>query len=128
MSVIDAMGGPSHTYANKSRPQSKVGSDDFQLLRVIGQGGYGKVCINGKGMCDAIKMDSTQVFQVKKITGEDAGQVFAMKVLKKACFTAWCSVMLSVHVRIRQPSSKTRRTQSTPRPSGTFWKQCMCGL
>ena len=43
MSVIDAMGGPSNTYANKSRPQKKVGSADFDLLRVIGQGGYGKV-------------------------------------------------------------------------------------
>ena len=43
MSVLDAMGGPTHTYANKSRPQKKVGSADFELLRVIGQGGYGKV-------------------------------------------------------------------------------------
>lgn len=40
--------------------------DDFEILSLIGQGGYGKV------------------FQVRKLTGRDTGQIFAMKVLKKA--------------------------------------------
>lgn len=44
----------------------KVGPTDFQLLKVLGKGGYGKV------------------FQVRKTTGKDSGKIFAMKVLKKA--------------------------------------------
>ncbi|KAG9510063.1 Ribosomal protein S6 kinase beta-1, partial [Fragariocoptes setiger] len=44
----------------------KTGTKDFELLRVLGKGGYGKV------------------FQVKKGTGPDQGKVFAMKVLRKA--------------------------------------------
>ncbi|KAK6013182.1 kinase domain protein, partial [Ostertagia ostertagi] len=38
----------------------------FELLKVLGKGGYGKV------------------FQVKKTTGSDKGKIFAMKVLQKA--------------------------------------------
>uniref|UniRef100_A0A8B9HIC6 Ribosomal protein S6 kinase n=1 Tax=Astyanax mexicanus TaxID=7994 RepID=A0A8B9HIC6_ASTMX len=38
----------------------------FELLRVLGKGGYGKV------------------FQVRKVTGGGSGKIFAMKVLKKA--------------------------------------------
>ena len=49
---------------------SRVGPQDFQLLKVLGKGGYGKV------------------LQVRKISGRDAGQVFAMKVLKKVSHTA----------------------------------------
>lgn len=44
----------------------KTGTQDFELLRVLGKGGYGKV------------------FQVKKGTGADQGKIFAMKVLRKA--------------------------------------------
>ncbi|CRL02912.1 CLUMA_CG015881, isoform A [Clunio marinus] len=44
----------------------KLGPPDFELKKVLGKGGYGKV------------------FQVKKVTGKDAGSFFAMKVLKKA--------------------------------------------
>ncbi|GFT19125.1 ribosomal protein S6 kinase beta-1 [Nephila pilipes] len=43
----------------------KTGPKDFELLNVLGKGGYGKV------------------FQVRKKTGKDAGKLFAMKVLKK---------------------------------------------
>jgi len=45
---------------------SKAGPHDFELLRLLGKGGYGKV------------------FQVRKIHGKDLGKIFAMKVLKKA--------------------------------------------
>uniref|UniRef100_A0A8C7WWW5 Protein kinase domain-containing protein n=1 Tax=Oryzias sinensis TaxID=183150 RepID=A0A8C7WWW5_9TELE len=38
----------------------------FELRKVLGQGSFGKV------------------FLVRKITGPDAGQLYAMKVLKKA--------------------------------------------
>ncbi|KAK3603248.1 hypothetical protein CHS0354_007579 [Potamilus streckersoni] len=44
----------------------RVGPEDFELLNVLGKGGYGKV------------------FQVRKITGPDMREIFAMKVLKKA--------------------------------------------
>jgi hypothetical protein len=47
-------------------PGRKLGPQDFELKKVLGKGGYGKV------------------FQVKKVTGVDAGSYFAMKVLKKA--------------------------------------------
>lgn len=46
--------------------KERVGPKDFELRKVLGKGGYGKV------------------FQVKKIAGKHAGRVFAMKVLKKA--------------------------------------------
>lgn len=46
--------------------QGKTGPQDFELLKVLGKGGYGKV------------------FQVRKISGADKGKIFAMKVLKKA--------------------------------------------
>ena len=47
-------------------PGCKVGPVDFDLLKVLGKGGYGKV------------------FQVKKTTGADKHKLYAMKVLKKA--------------------------------------------
>lgn len=46
--------------------RAKVGPQDFELKKVLGKGGYGKV------------------FQVRKTTGQDANTIFAMKVLKKA--------------------------------------------
>ena len=47
-------------------PGCKVGPVDFDLLKVLGKGGYGKV------------------FQVKKTSGTDQNKLYAMKVLKKA--------------------------------------------
>ncbi|XP_066552213.1 ribosomal protein S6 kinase beta-1 [Amia ocellicauda] len=44
----------------------KIRPECFELLRVLGKGGYGKV------------------FQVRKVTGANSGKIFAMKVLKKA--------------------------------------------
>lgn len=54
------------TEQNVNPSQGKLGPHDFELLKVLGKGGYGKV------------------FQVKKITGMDSGTIFAMKVLRKA--------------------------------------------
>ena len=45
---------------------AKTGPRDFELRKVLGKGGYGKV------------------FLVRKITGDNRGKIFAMKVLKKA--------------------------------------------
>ncbi|CAG0916920.1 unnamed protein product [Notodromas monacha] len=44
----------------------RIGPQDFELRKVLGKGGYGKV------------------FQVRKLKGKDSGMIFAMKVLKKA--------------------------------------------
>ncbi|XP_020632368.1 ribosomal protein S6 kinase beta-1-like [Orbicella faveolata] len=44
----------------------KIGPNSFELLKVLGKGGYGKV------------------FQVRKVDGQNKGKIFAMKVLKKA--------------------------------------------
>ncbi|XP_033123177.1 ribosomal protein S6 kinase beta-2-like [Anneissia japonica] len=44
----------------------RIGPEHFQLLKVLGKGGYGKV------------------FQVRKIAGAHLNRIFAMKVLKKA--------------------------------------------
>ncbi|XP_070584121.1 ribosomal protein S6 kinase beta-2 isoform X2 [Erythrolamprus reginae] len=44
----------------------RIGPHCFELLRVLGKGGYGKV------------------FQVRKVQGTNSGKIFAMKVLRKA--------------------------------------------
>uniref|UniRef100_A0A8I6GEE6 non-specific serine/threonine protein kinase n=1 Tax=Rattus norvegicus TaxID=10116 RepID=A0A8I6GEE6_RAT len=49
----------------------KADPSQFELLKVLGQGSYGKV------------------FLVRKVTGSDAGQLYAMKVLKKATLKAF---------------------------------------
>ncbi|XP_071946289.1 ribosomal protein S6 kinase beta-1-like [Antedon mediterranea] len=46
--------------------EERVGPEHFQLLKVLGKGGYGKV------------------FQVRKIAGAHLNKIYAMKVLKKA--------------------------------------------
>ncbi|XP_022110328.1 ribosomal protein S6 kinase alpha-5-like isoform X1 [Acanthaster planci] len=54
------------TNANLTNHAEKVGRKSFELLKVLGTGAYGKV------------------FLVRKHSGNDAGRLFAMKVLKKA--------------------------------------------
>ncbi|XP_058805393.1 ribosomal protein S6 kinase beta-1-like [Phymastichus coffea] len=51
---------------NVNPGQEKTGPKDFELCKILGEGGYGKV------------------FQVRKVTGKDKGSIFAMKVLRKA--------------------------------------------
>ncbi|XP_018367616.1 PREDICTED: ribosomal protein S6 kinase beta-1 [Trachymyrmex cornetzi] len=51
---------------NVNPGQEKAGPQDFELCKILGEGGYGKV------------------FQVRKVTGKDKGSIFAMKVLRKA--------------------------------------------
>ncbi|XP_078394337.1 ribosomal protein S6 kinase alpha-5-like, partial [Cetorhinus maximus] len=52
--------------ANLTGHTEKVGIGNFELLKVLGTGAYGKV------------------FLVRKVSGHDVGKLFAMKVLKKA--------------------------------------------
>lgn len=47
---------------NVNPGQEKVGPQDFELCKILGEGGYGKV------------------FQVRKVSGKDKGSIFAMKV------------------------------------------------
>ncbi|KAJ3589029.1 hypothetical protein NHX12_009877 [Muraenolepis orangiensis] len=54
------------TNANLTGHTEKVGMENFELLKVLGTGAYGKV------------------FLVRKNSGHDEGQLYAMKVLKKA--------------------------------------------
>nr|CAB3265767.1 ribosomal protein S6 kinase alpha-5 [Phallusia mammillata] len=54
------------TDANLTGHIEKVGLESFELLKVLGTGAYGKV------------------FLVRKVCGHDQGQLYAMKVLKKA--------------------------------------------
>ncbi|KAF0038123.1 hypothetical protein F2P81_008607 [Scophthalmus maximus] len=54
------------TNANLTGHSERVGMENFELLKVLGTGAYGKV------------------FLVRKNSGHDAGQLYAMKVLKKA--------------------------------------------
>nr|KAG5691732.1 hypothetical protein BaRGS_010235 [Batillaria attramentaria] len=49
-----------------NRQGEKADPSHFELLKVLGQGSFGKV------------------FLVRKVTGHDAGTLYAMKVLKKA--------------------------------------------
>uniref|UniRef100_A0A8C4MLY8 non-specific serine/threonine protein kinase n=1 Tax=Equus asinus asinus TaxID=83772 RepID=A0A8C4MLY8_EQUAS len=52
--------------ANLTGHEEKVSVDNFELLKVLGTGAYGKV------------------FLVRKAGGHDAGKLYAMKVLRKA--------------------------------------------
>lgn len=61
---------------NVNRTREKVGPEDFELCKVIGKGGYGKV------------------FQVRKITGNDSGTIFAMKVPKSLVYALLCNVIV----------------------------------
>lgn len=45
-----------------NKHKEKTGPQDFELRKVLGKGGYGKV------------------FQVRKITGQNSGTIYAMKV------------------------------------------------
>uniref|UniRef100_A0A8C1FCJ4 Ribosomal protein S6 kinase n=2 Tax=Cyprinus carpio TaxID=7962 RepID=A0A8C1FCJ4_CYPCA len=51
---------------NVNQGAENIRPECFELLRVLGKGGYGKV------------------FQVRKVSGAGSGKIFAMKVLKKA--------------------------------------------
>ena len=62
---IEALELNDHVFKDLSR-RGPAAPQDFELRKVLGKGGYGKV------------------FQVRKLTGDDKGKIFAMKVLKKA--------------------------------------------
>ena len=62
----------------------RVSPHDFQLLKVLGKGGYGKVRQMKIIEIVIVFLWFWKVFQVRKVSGIHQGQIFAMKVLKKA--------------------------------------------
>ncbi|KAJ7307511.1 hypothetical protein JRQ81_009535 [Phrynocephalus forsythii] len=58
------------TDANLTGHEEKVGMENFELLKVLGTGAYGKV------------------FLVRKLSGHDKNKLYAMKVLRKAAIVA----------------------------------------
>ena len=66
----------------------------------------------------------SQVFQVKKKTGPDAGTIYAMKVLKKV----WSSVAPKIYLLFRPLSSEARRTSFTPNQNEIFWRKLRWGI
>lgn len=67
-----------------------IGPHCFELLRVLGKGGYGKVgglweggAAHVAGGVRTFAPAAPQVFQVRKVQGTNTGKIFAMKVLKK---------------------------------------------
>lgn len=55
-----------NTMVHQSRKLKKADVSHFELLKVLGQGSFGKV------------------FMARKVVGDDEGKIYAMKVLKKA--------------------------------------------
>ncbi|XP_063074782.1 ribosomal protein S6 kinase beta-2-like [Engraulis encrasicolus] len=77
------------TSASVNRDSERVGPDCFELLTVLGKGGYGKV------------------FQVRKVQGTQTGKIFAMKVLKKAKIQ--CNAKDTAHTRAEREILETVR-------------------
>uniref|UniRef100_A0A8C8C600 Ribosomal protein S6 kinase beta-2 n=1 Tax=Oncorhynchus tshawytscha TaxID=74940 RepID=A0A8C8C600_ONCTS len=72
-----------------NRDSERIGPDSFELLSVLGKGGYGKV------------------FQVRKVQGAQTGKIFAMKVLKKAKIV--CNAKDTAHTRAEREILETVR-------------------
>ncbi|KAG7266085.1 hypothetical protein CRUP_026722 [Coryphaenoides rupestris] len=77
------------TSATVNRDSERVGPECFELLTVLGKGGYGKV------------------FQVRKVQGGQTGKIFAMKVLRKAKIV--CNAKDTAHTRAEREILETVR-------------------
>ena len=61
---------------NLGSQRGPAAPQDFELRKVLGKGGYGKV------------------FQVRKLTGDDKGKIFAMKVNKWVHFATLLGLII----------------------------------
>lgn len=79
---------------NVNQGTENICPECFELLRVLGKGGYGKVVLSIEVIYIKYIESETrkdcflflvflQVFQVRKVSGAATGKIFAMKVLKK---------------------------------------------
>lgn len=79
--------------ANLTGHIERVGIENFELLKVLGTGGEEYIPPNpldARHVCPALKDAPCRVsaygkvFLVRRVSGHDAGKLYAMKVLKKA--------------------------------------------
>jgi len=66
------------TETRERTAQPKLSVDSFHPIRILGEGGFGKVIL------------------VKKKSSDGTDERFAMKILKKSCIISCCSVTYTV--------------------------------
>lgn len=92
----------------------KADPSQFELLKVLGQGSFGKVfqCVVTPKYNVFFKQNFCviQVFLVRKVIGKDSGTLYAMKVLKKATLKGIYQVK---HVRVALKDLKQKKTNVT---------------
>ncbi|XP_030773279.1 ribosomal protein S6 kinase beta-2 isoform X2 [Rhinopithecus roxellana] len=90
----------------------RIGPHCFELLRVLGKGGYGKV------------------FQVRKVQGTNLGKIYAMKVLRKVASSSciWSERASSWKIQPGGCYSSTFLRPPGPCPTPTCTLSCFCSF
>lgn len=78
-----------------SHQSHRVSSSNFELLKVLGSGAFGKV------------------YLAKKCDGHDKGQLYAMKVLKKATIVVRTMLYLPLPTRLTSMQRQDKVTEHT---------------
>ena len=86
----------------------KIGPESFELLKVLGKGGYGKVYTldYNKPWFNVLIFNAVhilkKVFQVKQVAGRHSGTIFAMQVLKKVHINQLPTVDFGITVNLSE--------------------------